>query len=224
MLRDPATGEPAGLSPPPPEPQGLNPAAIEAQLVRFRGQGLQTPPAFSAKKIAGVAAYKRARRNEPVAPKPVMVTAHAVTLESYADGLARIRLSTSAGYYVRSFAHDLGQAIGCGAHLEALRRVRSGEFGLDRAVTLEAIEADGFDSAAAVIPLERLLLDLPGVILTDRGRRLAGHGNPLSPDDFSGHPALPQAGPARLLDGDGALVGIAEPAGNGLLHPVIVLV
>jgi tRNA pseudouridine55 synthase len=223
MLRDPETGRPAGLAAPPPEPEGLSAAVIEAQLANFRGSSLQTPPAFSAKKIEGVAAYKRARRNEPVAPKPVTVTAHAVTLETYEGGLARIRLSTSAGYYVRSFAHDLGQAIGCGAHLEALRRVRSGEFALDRAVTFEALQAEGFDPAASLIPLDRVLLDVPGVVVTDRGRRLTSHGNSLSPEDFSGTPAASDTGPTRLLDGSGALLGIAEPAGHGLLHPVIVL-
>ena len=223
MLRDSETGQVSGLTPPPPEPQGLNAATIEAQLDRFRGTSLQTPPAYSAKKIAGVAAYKRARRNEPVSPKPAPVTAHAVTLENYGDGLARIRLSTSAGYYVRSFAHDLGQAIGCGAHLEALRRVRSGEFSLDRAVTLDAIQADGFDPSAALIPLERLLPDLPSVIVTDRGHRLASHGNALRAEDFSTPPAGMPAGPTRLLDSQGALLGIAEPDGHGLLHPVIVL-
>ncbi len=223
LLRDPETGKPAGLAPPPPEPKGLNAAVIEAHLERFRGVISQTPPAFSAKKIDGVAAYKRARRNEPVAPAPVAVTAHAITLESYAGGLARIRLSTSAGFYVRAFAHDLGQAIGCGAHLEALRRVRSGEFGLDRAVTLDALQAEGFDPAA-LIPLEGVLLDLPSAVLTDRGRRLAGHGNLLSPEDFSGPPAAAEVERIRLLDAAGALVGIAKPAGRGLLHPLIVLV
>jgi tRNA pseudouridine55 synthase len=224
LMRDPETGNPAGLAPPPPEPEGLNAAVIVAHLDRFRGATSQTPPAFSAKKIDGVAAYKRARRNEPVAPKPAMVTAHAIALESYADGLARIRLSTSAGFYVRSFAHDLGQAIGCGAHLEALRRVRSGEFGLDRAVTLDALQADAFDPTAALIPLERLLLDLPSVVLTDRGRRLAAHGNMLSPEDFSEPPPVTEAERLRLLDTTGALVAIAKPAGRGLLHPLIVLV
>jgi tRNA pseudouridine55 synthase len=224
LLRDPQSGDPEGLAPAPPAPQGLDAAVIEANLERFRGAISQTPPAFSAKKIEGVAAYKRARRNEAVAPKPVTVAAHATALESYADGLARIRLTTSAGFYVRSFAHDLGQAVGCGAHLEALRRVRSGEFGLDRAVTLDAFHAEGFEPAAALIPLERLLLDLPSVVLTDRGRQLTAHGNLLSPEDFSGPPSVAEVEWIRLLDAAGALIGIAKPAGQGLLHPTIVLV
>lgn len=219
-----ATYDAERLEAPPPEPAGLSPGAIEAALAQFRGTQWQTPPPYSAKKIAGVAAYKRARSNEPVTPRPVNVTVHEVALEEYAAGVARIRLSTSAGFYVRSFAHDLGQQLGCGAHLAGLRRSRAGEFTLADAVPLGAIEREGAAAVSGVIPLDRLLLHLPGVVLTDRGARRAGHGNGLTPEDVARPPQRATGGRLRLLDSSGALIGIAEPQESGLLHPVIVLV
>lgn len=250
-----ATYDAESLEAPPPEPPGLSAAVIEPALARFRGTHLQTPPPYSAKKIEGVAAYKRARSNEPVTPRPVQVSVHDIVLEEYTDGLARIRLSTSAGFYVRSFAHDLGQALGCGAHLAGLQRTRAGDFTLADAVPLERIEQEPGIARSALIPLERLVPELPGVVLTAHGARRASHGNALTradimrpADDGAGgsasgserrpidtSPAVPRAGEreagsggdavrVRLLDGEGALLAIAEARENGLLHPVIVLV
>jgi tRNA pseudouridine55 synthase len=224
-IRDPVTGAPVALAPPPPEPAGLTRAAVEAAVDQFRGTHWQVPPAYSAKKIDGVAAYKRARRNESMVPRPVSVTVHALDVEGYEAGLARIRLSTSAGFYVRSFAHELGQQLGCGGHLEALRRHRAGDFTLADAVPLETVEREGQDAVSHLIPLERLLLHLPAIVLTERGARRASHGNALVADDLTaGQQEIGAKGPQRLLDGSGALLGIAEPLENGALHPVIVLV
>jgi len=224
MIRDPRTGAPVLLAHPPPEPAGLTGEAVIQALGQFRGTYWQVPPAYSAKKIEGVRAYTRARRNEPVTPRPVSVTVHSIELESYEAGLARVRLSASAGFYVRSFAHQLGEQLGCGAHLESLRRHRAGDFTLADAVPLETVEQEGADAVSHLIPLERLLLHLPGIVLTEDGARRAGHGNALKLDDLlSGQKVLAE-GQMRLLDGSGALVGIAELREPGLLHPVIVLV
>ena len=209
---------------PPPEPDGLTREVVEDALPGFSGVIRQVPPAFSAKKIDGVPAYKRARRNEDVSPAPIEVTVHAITLEHYAAGLARIRLLTSAGFYVRTFAHDLGQLLGCGAYLEGLRRTRAGDFTLQDAVTLDDLERERDRAADPLVPLERLLPDLPGVRLNDRGVRRASHGNAIAPEDVAGAADGWTNGRARLLDSAGSLLGIAEARGNGLLHPVIVLV
>lgn len=230
FIRDPATGVPLLTGPPPPEPPGLTREAIEAALADCSGTLMQVPPPYSAKKTGGVASYKRARSSQPVALSPVRVTLHAAVLENYTAGLARIRLSCSAGFYVRSLAHDLGQRLGCGAHVEGLRRLRAGEFTLSDAVLLDQIEREGPAAAGHIIPLDRLLLHLTGVSLTARGARRASHGNALAPEDLEG--GQPPAGPAwepvqqqlRLLDPSGGLLGIAEARENGVLHPVIVLV
>lgn len=210
-----------------PPPAGLDEAVIQSALGAFRGTYLQTPPKFSAKKIGGVAAHRRARRNQDVQMTPVTVSVSELVLLGYAQGLARLRVTATAGFYVRSLAHDLGAALGCGGHLESLRRTRAGDFTLDDAVPLDRIQAEGAAAVARLLPLERLLSDVPAVGLTERGAKRASHGNPVGPADMA-DPALAagasSAARVRLLDGAGTLLGIATPTAGGLLHPVIVLV
>jgi tRNA pseudouridine55 synthase len=223
------TYDAAHLSGPAPEaPARIDADAIGAALEQFRGTYTQAPPAYSAKKINGVAAYKLARRNEPVQPKAVTVTVHALTLLSYEGGIAQLRVHCSAGFYVRSLAHDLGVRLGCGAHLETLRRVRAGSFDQSGAVRLDEVESEGPDACRRMVPLSLLLPQLPGVVLNERGIRRATHGNDVSSADLA-DPTSPEPRPGiegrwRLLDGAGMLLGIAERTPAGLLHPVIVLV
>jgi tRNA pseudouridine55 synthase len=220
------------IGPPPAAPDGIDSARVDAALDEFRGTYAQSPPPYSAKKIQGVPAYKLARRNEPVQPRAVQVTVPFLALLSYEAGLARVRLRCSAGFYVRSLAHDLGQRLGCGAHLESLRRVRAGAFDEAVSVPLETVEAEGADAARRLIPLGDLLRHVPAVVLNERGAKRAAHGNELAPGDLEEPPGLvvEAAGegtnPARwrLLDGAGTLLGIAEMRLGGVLHPVIVLV
>lgn len=215
--------------PPPEPPAGLDRERIEQALAGFRGTFEQMPPAYSAKKIEGVAAYKLARQNKPVPLRAVPVTVSHLVLDSYEQGLARVRVRATAGFYVRSLAHDLGEALGCGAHLETLRRIRAGAFGLDVAVPLEQLEAEPASVQRALVPLERLLPDLPAVTLNDRGIWRAMHGNELGQGDvvrgLADGPAPAVSGPCwRLFDGSGTLLGLAETRPGGLLHPVVVLV
>jgi tRNA pseudouridine55 synthase len=213
------------VAPPPP---GISAQAIESVLDGFRGSFEQLPPAYSAKKINGVAAYKLARRNEPVQPRAVTVTVHSLTLVSYRDGLALLRVRSGAGFYVRSLAHDLGMRLGCGGHLERLRRVQAASFGEASAVPLQEIEAAGPAADRWLVPLAQLLTHLPEVILNDRGVRRASHGNDVGTEDLAVIPGavtgLPPDARWRLLDTAGTLLGIAEAGPAGLLHPVVVLV
>jgi tRNA pseudouridine55 synthase len=202
---------------------------LTAVLPEFLGTSLQQPPPYSAKKIAGTPAYKLARQRKPVEIKPVQVTVRELELCGYSDGVAELRIVCSSGFYVRSLAHDLGQRVGCGAFLETLKRTRAGDFRLEDAAPLSAVIAEGFAARRRVIPIDRLLTDMPSVVLTDEGVRRTGHGNVLRPGDFSirGGAAsadAPGAAPrVRLLDSTDALVGLAEPRPDGGLHPVIVL-
>ncbi|MBA3296492.1 MAG: tRNA pseudouridine(55) synthase TruB [Acidobacteria bacterium] len=217
----------ASGEPPPPAP-AVTRAHVEMALEEFRGTYLQAPPPYSAKKIGGVAAYRLARRNTPAQPEPVTVTVSDLVLLALAEGVAHIRVTATAGFYVRSLAHDLGARLGCGAHLEALRRTRAGHFTLDDAVRLDVVEAEGAGAVARLIPLDSLLPDLPVICLNDRGVRRASHGNSVSSEDFE-HPdhrvtVAIHTAQVRLTTVSGTLLAIASPAPGGLLRPAIVLV
>lgn len=228
---DPAAGETREV---PRVPDDLTADAIARVLPEFGGTYLQTPPAYSAKKSGGVRAYTKARKNEEQALTPVNVTVSALTLETYEAGLARVQLRASAGFYVRSFAHDLGQRLGCGAYLEGLSRTSAAGFGLTDAVPLDVVVEDPARAVERMIPLHRLLPDLPAVVLNDRGVRRAAHGNTLSLGDLASTSApvadggrtaarLAEASRVRVLDGEGRLIAIATRLESGLLHPAIVL-
>jgi tRNA pseudouridine55 synthase len=117
----------------------LTQAHIEATLRSMEGEQLQTPPVFSAKKIDGKRAYTYARQGETVEMRKQLITLHEISLLSYASdtGLLSCHIRCTKGTYIRSFAHDLGQKLGCGAHLTALRRTASEPFHLDHAMQIE---------------------------------------------------------------------------------------
>jgi tRNA pseudouridine55 synthase len=222
---------------------------VERALERFRGSFLQQPPALSAKKIGGVRSYTLARqsrfardgsdRSAPgdaaqlpdgeasAAPAPVTVTVSGLEILSYRAPTLLLRVVGSAGFYVRALARDLGEALGTGGHLSALRRTASGRLTLRAAVRLDHIDdrsAGRQRALDAVIPLSRMLIELPGASLTPEGMRRAVHGRELGADAFSS-PFAAVDGFVRLLDPDGNLVGVAEPgSAGGLLHPAVVLV
>jgi tRNA pseudouridine55 synthase len=232
---------------------------IDRALDAFRGTFLQQPPAFSAKKIAGQRSYRMARRARQLfgappgaawpqalrvadaqsvsetdreLPAPASVTVHRLEVIGVDGERVTLAVDCSAGFYVRSLAHDLGQALGTGAHLEALRRTRSGGFTLSAAMPLAEAEQDRDRARAAIVPLAGMLPELPAVPLTPEGVRHAVQGRELGPGDFTGT-GTEDLGfgirdslgcRVRLLDAAGALVGIAEPSTTpGLLHPSVVL-
>lgn len=216
-------------------PPDVGGSDVERVLEGFIGTFEQMPPPFSAKKVGGVPAYKLARKQTPTALKAVPVTVLALELLGMDEGLVQLRVRTSAGFYVRSLAHELGVRLGCGAYLEGLRRTRAGGFGLDRAVSLADLEGEPARVMAAVIPLNELLPELPAVRVNRVGARRAAHGNFLSPSDLAepgpgpvlaGIPPMPGPGPlrVRVIDADGRLLAVAEAGAGGVLRPSIVLV
>jgi len=196
--------------------------AVDAALGAFRGTWLQTPPAFSAKHLDGVRAYEQARRGVAVDLAPVEVTVSALELVEAGAGLTRVRLVCSAGFYVRAFAHALGERLGCGACLEALRRTRSAGFGLDAAVPLERVLLDG--PGAHLRPMNTLLTHWPGVTITAEGVDRVGHGREVGPAHVAAPaPSLATGERARLLGPDGALLALAVAEPDGVLRPSVVL-
>lgn len=204
----------------------LQPEDLEAALARFRGTYLQTPPPFSAKKVAGTRAYQHARKQEAVELNPVEVTVHALDLVAFEGDRLELRLVCSSGFYVRTLAHELGRHLGCGGYLEALRRTRAGEFTVEQSVPLAVVEHEGATAGSRLIPPERLLPALPAVTLNARGLRRAIHGNTIGPDEVTDPGLLIAGSPSniRLFDEAGGLLAIAEPHPGGVLHPIIVLV
>jgi tRNA pseudouridine55 synthase len=200
-------------------------ARLESGLEAFRGTYRQTPPAFSAKKVSGRPAYELARSGNAPELRAVDVTVTALEILERGERTARLRVACSSGFYVRSLAHELGERLGCGAHLSALRRTRAGPFQLSEAVTLEAVEAAGAAGGEKLVPLERLLPGFPAAVLTGEGVRRALHGNVVPPSLYGpeGLPLPPDVRHVRLLDDAGQLLAIAEPEPAGLLHPVVVL-
>jgi tRNA pseudouridine55 synthase len=206
-------------------------AEIEAALGAFRGTFMQTPPPFSAKKIAGVAAHERARKQQHIDLAPVEVTVRELELlEAAASRLApraslvRLRIVASAGFYVRSLAHELGQRLGCGAHLEALRRIRAGQLSIADAMPLDAIVNDPEATARRIVAPGDLLRELPAATVNGRGLVRALHGNPLGPDHLTARPKEVASGDlVRLFDGP-ELVAVGRTAWDGALHPIVVLV
>jgi tRNA pseudouridine55 synthase len=212
-----ADGEPAG----PARPVRLDPIAVEAALAHFRGRQRQVPPAISAKKVGGQRAYDIARRNQPVNLAPVEVEVTELTLVSCEQTRAVLRVTCSAGFYVRSLAHDLGIRLAIGAHLAALRRERSGGFTLADSVGLDRLAGDPVGVAGRVLPMADLLPEWPSHALSESDAARIRQGQALAGGPDSGT-VLP-TGRVRLVDQLGHLVAVAESRA-GFLHPVLVLV
>ena len=200
--------------------------AIDAALGQFIGAFDQMPPNHSAKKVGGHKAYDLARRAEPVVLKTAPVTVRSLHRTGRDGDLISLVVTASAGFYVRALARDLGQALGCGAHLDALRRTTVGRFDVAQALPLDAAERLGPALAAHILSPADALGDFPSVTVNADGLRRVLHGNPLSPDHLQGR-AIPVAGSApsmrvRVLADDGHLLALAASRG-GALHPTVVL-
>lgn len=204
-------------------------ADIERAIESLRGEESQVPPPFSAKKIAGERAYAMARRHEQVTLAPVPVRVTRANLLAIDDASARIELTCSAGFYVRAFAHRLGEITGTGACLAALRRTRSGDFDLRHAVTVEQLQHPAGEWRRALMPLEQLLPAFPATTLTPEGQQRVSHGQDVLDVHVQAHTAVESRGgspPAwvRLLDHDGNLLALATAGkSGGSLHPAVVL-
>jgi tRNA pseudouridine55 synthase len=199
-------------------------AEIERVLADFRGAQEQMPPPFSAKMTGGVRAYTRARQGLPADLHPSSVIAHALDGIEIDGDTVRVHVHCSAGYYVRSLAHEVGRVLGVGGHLIALRRIRSGAFGLARAQSLEDIIRQPAASLGHLQPLDTLLPEIPAVHLTTEGALRVAHGQTVGPNHTSASAGNPIPVRVRLVGPDGQLLGLADRQEGGVLHPSLVLV
>lgn len=176
-------------------------AAVETALAHFRGAIWQVPPLYSAIKQGGEALYAKARRGETVEVAPRPVTLYHLTVTTWAPPLVGLHIACSKGTYIRSLAHDLGELLGVGGHLSALRRTASGSFTLAHAHPLAPLTTTPADE------LERLLLPvgsglegLPALPVTAEQVAALRHGRALPAPDGSGL--------VRALDAAGHLIAI----------------
>ena len=227
---DDAAGEPIGAagfdSAQPKEGAPCIPdEALQEALTHFQGTFEQMPPQHSAKKVDGHKAYDLARRDQRVALKTATVTMRSLELIERTGDLVRLNMTVSAGFYVRSLARDLGDRLGCGAHLDALRRTRSGVFQVEAATSLDDADRLGPLLEPRLISLAEALRELPAVTLSEGGLARVRHGNPVGQQLVTGQwvPAGAGASKVRLLDEAGALVALADYRG-GVLHPAVVLI
>lgn len=182
----------------------LTTADLGKALAPFRGEIMQTPPAYSAIKRDGVASYTRARRGEEVRLEPRPVTVYALDLLAFDGATLQLYVTCSAGTYIRSLAHDLGQALGCGAHLSGLRRTEVASFTLEQATTLEELAAAADRWTQYLLPPDSAVAHLPTVVLPpDSAARLL-HGSAVPAD------ASQAVGPVRAYDTYGNLLAIVS--------------
>ena len=189
---------------------GITPAQLADVVGRFRGTYEQTPPAYSAVKVAGERAYRRARRGETVALEPRAVDIRELEIVEATPPDLQFRAVVSAGTYIRSLARDIGAALGCGAHLAALRRTAVGPLRLEDAVAPDGVTRQAVRDASI------LVAHMPRREVDKKERDAVLHGRPLKSE-----PVADTRYPVALFDGD-ELLAVAEPVGE-LLKPRVVV-
>jgi tRNA pseudouridine55 synthase len=195
--------------------QGISPEEVRAAAARFVGMIQQVPPMFSALKREGVPLYRLARRGEEVEREPREVTIHRLTLERIELPEVAFTVRCSRGTYVRTLAADLGDRLGCGAHLRELRRTLSGPFIVAAAVSLDLLAQRVREGRVAelLIPATAVLVHLPEVPLTEQGAVRVRHGIAPEAHDSSAWPAAGVAPGCRVrLTRVGELVAVATGA------------
>jgi tRNA pseudouridine55 synthase len=202
----------------------LDREALETVMSQFRGPFEQVPPPVSAKKIGGRPAYELARKHQPVELAPVPVEVYSLGILGINGCEAEVRVHCSAGTYLRSIAHEAGQALGCGAFLKSLRRTASGDFKIEQARTLEdlaALAAEG-RIEEALVPAAQLLPEFPSEMVD---AVTAGAGQIRNGRDFRVSPFLPRTGSryVKAITAHGDLIAIGEARLPHLYHPVLVL-
>jgi tRNA pseudouridine55 synthase len=223
-----AEGEPTGE--PVVAPQ-LDRARVEQVLTRFVGALEQIPPVYSAKKVRGQPSYRRARRGEQVRLEPVNIEIFELDLLELAGDEVHIRVHCGAGTYVRTLAHDLGNALGCPAHLAALRRTESGSFGLDGAVAWDEVEKKSADELRRrVLPAADMVPGWAAAVLGPQGAEAVANGGIVEAGwiierrpGVQGVAGAADDGWVRLLDPAGRMIAAGEMVPGGLVQPRIVL-
>ncbi|MBM4310864.1 MAG: tRNA pseudouridine(55) synthase TruB [Deltaproteobacteria bacterium] len=192
---------------------------VRAACARFQGEQLQLPPMYSALKRAGRPLYELARRGETVERQPRPVTVYALEVLALALPEVTLRVHCSGGTYVRTLCHDIGQALGCGAHMSALRRTRCGRFVIGDAIALEEALArdDGAVPGRSFVAMREALQDMPEAMVAPELERMVCHGAALRGPEVATLrvDALPEGGLIKLIAADGRLLSIGQFSRTG---------
>ena len=196
-------------------PAAVEREQIEAVLDRFRGDILQVPPMHSALKRDGRPLYEYARKGIEVERTPREISIFSLNIVYFEEDRLEIDVDCSKGTYVRSLAEDIGEALGCGAHLSALRRVRIGNLGLDGAATLEALETLPPEARDMLLrPADALLTELPRLTFDETAAQCFSHGRPVR------HPSGSAAGRLRVYGVDDRFLGLGAMTPDGRVAPI----
>jgi len=187
---------------------------VRAAAVPFHGEISQRPPDYSAKKIGGKPAYKLAREGKPVELKAKTIHIHEFEIDALEGDTASFSMKVSAGGYVRSVAHELGQALGCGGHLSSLRRTQAGAFTLEQAWTLEDL-TEGFERA--LLHPRSILPEMPCVSADPVALGKLRNGNQANLGEFSGAELV------KVFAGQWEMVAVAKRVAGTLFQPTMVL-
>jgi tRNA pseudouridine55 synthase len=208
------TGDREGIIRPSGAVQAISRERIEAELPAFTGRIEQVPPLFSALKQGGEALYKKARRGEAVERRARVVEIFSICLVDYdpTTAVARLEVSSGRGMYVRSLAHDLGVALGCGAYLSGLTRSAIGPLTLAEAVPMATLAAAGEGWTRWLLPMDLPLRDWPAVALDAAGAEAVRRGQAVPAPNTSG-------GRYRLLGPDGDLLAWGEADATRRIQP-----
>ena len=179
---------------------------VAAALDTFRGRISQRPPAFSALKKDGKRLYELARAGAPVEAEMREVDVHRIELVDWSAPTAVVEIECGHGMYVRSIAHDLGEALGCGAHLTALVRTRTGPFAIEQALSIEALHDASLGGHLEIClePLDVPLIDLPAAIVDPELQQAIVHGKALPKNGNGGSPGQL----CRAFNDEGELVAL----------------
>ncbi len=223
-----ATGTPTSE---PATPQ-LDRATLEKVFRSFTGRLMQAPPPFSAKRVGGKRAYELARQRKPVHLAPVEVEIYAFELLALEGDRVRFAVEGSGGTYVRSLAHDIGQKMGCGAHLGGLRRTAVAEFKESRAISFEdlskAVQEGRLEGC--LVPMETLLPECPELVVRGREEKSVRHGHQfelaqaLRPGRGASPGRWPTVSLLKILNPERRLIAVARRVSDSIYHPHLVLV
>jgi tRNA pseudouridine55 synthase len=195
---------------------GISEEDVRQAVARFQGEIQQIPPMYSALKHKGERLYKLAREGKEVEREPRSITIHRIEMSSCELPEFEIKVHCSKGTYVRTLAEDIGELLGCGAHVTALRRTGVGPYGMDGIVDIAALEKkidEGFAAADAILlPIDSALGQWPEVRLTADSSFYMRQGQPILV------PNAPVDGWVRLYDADG-FIGVGEIMDDGRVAP-----